>query len=73
MLELKMSNYYAMMIRKKYFTTLGFDGVKMGEELAFVNHLLGYNSKEYQLWTYKKDLFKLHKEECVKNPNFYEL
>jgi hypothetical protein len=31
MLELKMSNYYAMMIRKKYFNTLGYDVIKMAE------------------------------------------
>lgn len=61
MLELKMSNYYAMMLRRQYFTAISFDMVKMAKEITFINHLLSSNSKEYQLWTYKKHLFKLYK------------
>jgi len=46
------------MLRKAYFYSLqNVDKALLKNEIAFVNNLLDMNSKEYQLWVYKKDIF----------------
>ena len=59
MLKLKLNNYYALMLRKSYYLSLPQNENRFIKEIAIVNLLLTYNSKEYQLWTYKKQLFGL--------------
>jgi protein farnesyltransferase/geranylgeranyltransferase type-1 subunit alpha len=57
-LRLKSTNYYALMLRSKYFFSQeqGLEAIE--REVYFANCLLSLNAKEYQLWTYKKQLFK---------------
>lgn len=59
MLKIKLNNYYALMLRKSYYISLPHNENRFIQEIAFINYLLTCNTKEYQLWTYKKQLFEL--------------
>lgn len=56
-LRLKSTNYYALMLRSRYFFSSEQDLAAIEREVYFANCLLSLNAKEYQVWTYKKQLF----------------
>lgn len=72
MLKLKTTNYYALMLRSKYYFSQQHDIEDIIKEIFFANCLLNDNSKEYQLWTYKKKLFTDYKEMIVKREDAYQ-
>jgi hypothetical protein len=57
-LRLKSTNYYALMLRSAYFFSQQNDLAAIEKEIFFANCLLNINGKEYQMWTYKKQILK---------------
>ena len=72
MLRLKTTNYYALMLRGKYYFSQQHDAKDITQEIHFTNCLLNENPKEYQVWTYKKKLFTEYREFIVAREDVYQ-
>lgn len=72
MLHLKTTNYYAMMLRSKFFIKKQHNIEEIKRQLYFCNCILNSNPKEYQIWTYKKLIFDTFKGLVNQSEELYQ-